>query len=34
MADIKVIIVIMRFIKNTLYIFLEELKYSIFFIYF
>ena len=27
MADIKAIIVIMRLIKNTLYIFLEELKY-------
>ena len=30
MADIKAIIVIKRLIKNTLYIFLEELKYSIF----
>ena len=30
MADIKAIIVIMRLIKNTLYIFLEELKYYIY----
>ena len=28
MADIKAIIVIMRLIKNKLYIFLEELKYT------
>ena len=34
MADIKAIIVIMRLIKNTLYIFLEELKYYIIYIYF
>ena len=33
MADIKAIIVIMRLIKNTLYLFLEELKYSIFFLF-
>ena len=30
MADIKAIIVIMRLMKNTLYIFLEELKYYIY----
>ena len=30
MADIKAIIVIMRLIKNTLYIFLEKLKYYIY----
>ena len=34
MADIKAIIVIMPLIKNTLYIFLEELKYTFFFIHF
>ena len=34
MADIKAIIVIMRLIKNTSCIFLEELKYSIFLLLF